>query len=83
MMTHKNFYENIESRCWTEMYDWWSLRGCPPPTDETGKSKLREEEFDTCIEIIEFDTVFDNGVLTTINDNGIFTDVNWLPEVEI
>ena len=69
-MTHKNFYENIESRCWTEMDDWWSLGGCPPPTDETGKSKLQEEEFENCIEfhdcvkIVEFDMFFDNSVLS-------------------
>ena len=34
MMTHKNFYENIENWCWTEgVYDRWSPGGCPPPTD--------------------------------------------------
>ena len=72
-MTHKMFYEHIENRCWTEgVYDQRSLGGCPSPTDETGKSKLQEEEFENCIEFhdcvktVVFDTFFDNGVPTTI-----------------
>ena len=27
MTAHKNIYENIENRCWTEINDWWSLGG--------------------------------------------------------
>jgi hypothetical protein len=87
-MNHKNVCENIESRCWSDI-SWWSLGGCPPPTDETGKSKLQDEEmndyeFQDCVgDMIAITTYFDNGTLITIDDNGIFTDVNWLPEVEI
>ena len=55
------------------MYDKWSLGGCPAPSNETGKSKLQEKDFEDCIKIVEIDTVFDNGVLT---------DVNCVPEVE-
>jgi hypothetical protein len=89
-MNHKNVCENIESRCWSDI-SWWSLGGCPPPTDETGKSKLQDEEmsdhdFQDCVDdTIEVEISDDDECIevTTIDDNGIFTDVNWLPEVEI
>ena len=52
-----------------------SLGGCPPRTDETGTSKLRQGAL-VC------DIVFDNGTLTTIDDNSILEDVNCIPELE-
>ena len=57
------------------MVDQRSLGGCPPPTDETGTSKLHRGAF-------AFDTVFDSGILTTANDKGVFTDVNWVAAAE-
>ena len=64
-MNHKNVSENIESRCWSDIC-WWSLGGCPPPTDETSVSKLQDEEndceFQDCVDdIIEIITNFDTA----------------------
>ena len=54
-----------------QIIDQRSLGGSPPPTDETGQSKLQEVEFEDYVDIID-----------DWDDNGVLSGFQWFLEYE-